>query len=388
MKLLENDSSAAIYLFPYLNLKKRVDFGPWSLLPAGGDLGLKNPVLVARLEKARSLAVRKAQLGSYKGTLVARTKPELGDTREKELERGALAQAVAFATVAANCGATGFGIRRRQQSQDLLTAENARLLILPVAVLEAGRTLIPDMRLHTSKVLNLEIADGDALAPPPGLVSNENVELDHAVLQAVFSLMMAATTEGASKETLQLRNTIHWFLRAWSNGPEDTEEDAVVYLKTALEALGGSSSSKAALRSIEPIYRSVVGTTSQCDFLYDPEIKASTVYKGKEVHQSDFARWYWVLADARNSIIHDTMAPDECEISISGSRFNGRLWDIAERVVRELILIRLAQFGSSLCALTPEKRRELKLLEQNKRLSQVTLVEKTLDFVPEYPNTR
>ncbi len=372
----QGTNATAIYYFPYLNLETPVRFGPWELFTTKHQGSTLTAVQMKRVEQVRKLSLGSEHRSLYSGTFVSRLSPELETAEEQDLERGALAQAVQFASVASNAQ-TGFQINRGVLGSDLYTAENTQLLIFPLTTIDQGKGYLSDFRplVRIDRVVDIGV---DHYTPPQGLVSSRAITLDTALLEAVFSIMMTASKDGAPDEVLQLRNAIHWYLRAWSNNPETTEEDLVVFQKTALEALGGSSTSASALSALERIYSSVVGTISERDFLYTPKQEFQRTYKGKTTDITDFAQWYWCLAETRNQIIHDTLGPDDWHIQIEGSQFNGILWEVAERVIRELIVIRLAQFGFDQCALTDVRRRELAFTRSRPRLKVPKLIEPSL----------
>ncbi|MCO4239419.1 hypothetical protein NG702_18750 [Pseudarthrobacter sp. MDT3-28] len=356
----------AFYLFPYLRLRVGVTAGPWSLQPLDpkklaapfDDFGRTLSALLARFRDEAGQPLTTA-------TLVQRTEPELAPGEAREHERDALRAAVSFAVADANAG-YGNEIPWDASAFDVATAEVATFLVGEISALENGTFV----RTRGGTLNYRRIGGGTVhddfvvVTPPEGLVAIPELTLDGELLEAVYRVAVDALSDESLKINREVLAALHWHSRAWENSPLHTMPDVLVQLKTAIEALSGKTGTAAGIAVLEGIYRSVSGTISASDFLWQesgPSFprefnKATKMY-------SSFGHWYWYLTDTRNAIVHDTESPVMEHIA-DGSPFQGNLFRVAERVTRELIKIRLAHLGHAEAALSPTSRGHLRIARQ------------------------
>lgn len=355
----------AIYLFPYLRLREEVNVGPWVLQPLEPKK-LAEPfdgfgrTLKALLSRFRDDAGQRLTTA----TLVQRTEPELDPGEAREQERGALQAAVLFAVTDANTG-HGNEIPWEAPALNLATAEVATFFVGERTALENGtfgRTRGGTLNRRT--IGGGTVHDDFVVVPAPeGLVTIPDLTLDSRLLDAVYSVSMEALSDDSAKTKREVWAALHWHGRAWENSPLHSMPDILVQLKTAIEALSGKTGTASGISALEEIYRSVTGTIGADEFLWRESSPCfSREYNGKTSMYSSFGHWYWCLADTRNAIVHDTESP-VMEHEAAGSPFQGNLFRVAERVTRELIKIRLAQFGYPEAALSPSSRKHLRIAQ-------------------------
>lgn len=353
----------AYYAFPYLRLKNDVTAGPWSL------------TTVTR----KTLAVNKNNAATHLQAFLARNRDPNGrplktatviryngSTTESEAEREALLAAVGLAVADANTR-NGNSIPWDASGMDIATAEVAHFVAAQVPNHEkASWAHSRGGTLNSKTVTGRSIFDKDLrMLPPEGLVSIPILDLDAELLDATFNTILAARLDPELAVNNQVLSAIHWHSRAWENSPLHTMPDILVQLKTAIEALSGSSSTGAAITKIDEVYMAVDGTYGASNFLWRNGIPSHPrQFKEKITMYSDFGHWYWNLANVRNSIVHDTMSPEMDYFAVD-SPFTGNIYQTAERVARELIKIRLAQLGHPRVALDAAQR---KIIDQAKSL--------------------
>jgi hypothetical protein len=209
---------------------------------------------------------------------------------------------------------------------------------------------------------------------PEGLLDMPEMKLDAELLNAVYEVELSAWADDPGAIREEVSAALHWHSRAWENSPLHTMPDVLVQLKTAIEALSGEHRTKEGIPKLEVIYRAIEGTLGDGDYLWDGgEQTFLNTYRGRPTEVSAFAAWYWNLAKLRNNIVHSTKRP-EMHYDEPGSPFAGNVFQIAERVTRELIKIRLAQLGYPLAAITPTNRRILAMAKDHEIADQLTLI--------------
>lgn len=355
----------AIYLFPYLRLREEVNVGPWVLQPLDPKK-LAEPfdgfgrTLKALLSRFRDDAGQRLTTA----TLVRRKEPEFDPGEAREHERGALQAAVLFAVTDANTG-NGNEIPWEAPALNLATAEVATFFVGELTALENGTFVRTRGGTLNRRIVGGGTVNDDfvVVPAPEGLVTIPDLTLDSRLLDAVYRVSVEALSDDSAKTKREVWAALHWHGRAWENSPLHSMPDILVQLKTAIEALSGKTGTATGISALEEIYRSVTGTIGADEFLWRESSPCfSREYNGKTNMYSSFGHWYWCLADTRNAIVHDTESP-VMEHEAAGSPFQGNLFRVAERVTRELIKIRLAQFGYPEAALSPSSRKHLRIAQ-------------------------
>lgn len=351
-----------------------IKVGPWSLqrVDPGKLAKTEEPVFVW----LRSLLSR---LRDPEGnsltttTLVTRRtdKPEPSDPDEREHERQALQAAVSFAVADANTQ-DGNGIN---WDKPVATGEVSHFF---AAQLDLKRGALARMR--GGAIFNKLVGGGTVFddwvlqLAPEGLVELQDQKLDPVLLNAVYEVDHSTWVDNPPTMAEQTSAALHWHSRAWENSPLHTIADVLVQLKTAIEALSGQHKTAAAIPVLEALYAAIDGTLGANDFLWrDNDKRYDNVWNGKTTQVSAFAAWYWNLANIRNDIVHSTKRP-HMDYQAQGSPFSGNVFQIAERVTRELIKIRLAQLGYPLVALSQTNRGVLSVADERGVAGQLTLI--------------
>ncbi|MCX8452809.1 hypothetical protein [Paenarthrobacter ureafaciens] len=355
----------AIYLFPYLRLCEEVNVGPWVLQPLDpkklaepfDDRGRTLKALLSRFRDDAGQPLTTA-------TLVQRKEPELDPGEAREHERNALQAAVLFAVTDANTG-LGNEIFWDAPGLNVATAEVATLFVGELTALENGTFVRTRGGTLNRRIIGGGTVHDDfvVVPAPEGLVTIPDLTLDSRLLDAIYRVSEEALSDDSAKAKREVWAALHWHGRAWENSPLHSMPDILVQLKTAIEALSGKTGTATGISALEEIYRSATGTIGADEFLWRESSPCfSREYKGKTNMYSSFGHWYWYLADTRNAIVHDTESP-VMEHEAAGSPFQGNLFRVAERVTRELIKIRLAQFGYPEAALSPSNRKHLRIAQ-------------------------
>lgn len=365
-----------LMLFPYLRMEGTIKVGPWSLQRI-------DPGVLASKTDDQSVWIR-ALLGRLRdpdgrpldtATLVARRigHPEPEDPDDRSYERYALEAAVSFAVADANAR---FGNEIDWSRGPIATAEVANFFMAQMQLETKGAFARKRGGAIYQKLIGGgTIFDEFVLQPAPeGLLDMPEIKLDPELLNAVYEVDLSAWADDPDAIHDQVSAALHWHSRAWENSPLHTMPDVLVQLKTAIEALSGEHRTREGVPKLEAMYRAVDGTLGERDFLWDggaPNFPHT--YRGQTTQVSAFAAWYWNLANLRNDIVHSTKRP-EMQYNESGSPFAGNVFQIAERVTRELIKIRLAQLGYPLAAITPTNRRILAVAKEHGIADQLTLI--------------
>lgn len=298
--------------------------------------------------------------------------PDVSDERSHELY--ALEAAVSFAVADANAP-DGHAIP--WDDRVVATAEVAHFFMAQMQLETNGSFVRQRGGAINRKVISGgTVFDEFVLQPAPeGLVDMPLLKLDPDLLNGVYEVELSSWDDSADEIRQQVSGALHWHSRAWENSPLHTMPDVLVQLKTAIEALSGQHRTKNAIPVLESIYGSVEGSFGEADFLW--RANASTVLNvdpwGQSSQVSAFAAWYWNFANLRNSIVHDAKTP-EMQYMAAGSPFEGNVFQVAERITRELVKIRLAQLGHPTIALTPTKRLILQHALEQGLADQLTLI--------------
>ena len=365
-----------LMLFPYLRMEGTIKVGPWSLQRI-------DPGVLASKTDPQSVWIRAllSRLRDPEGqpldtaTLVARRVGYLEppDPDKRSYERYALEAAVSFAVADANAS-SGNAIDWSRG---------------PIATAEVANFFMAQMQPENQRAfarrrggaINQKLIGGGTVfdefvvqPAPEGLLDMPELKLDPELLNAVYDVDLSAWDDTASTIREQVSAALHWHSRAWENSPLHTMPDVLVQLKTAIEALSGEHRTKEGIPKLEGIYKAVDGTLNARGFLWDSAAPTfPNTYRGTTTQVSAFAAWYRNLANLRNEIVHSTKRP-EMDYIASGSPFEGNVFQIAERVTRELIKIRMAQLGYPHAALTPTDRRVLTVAEEQNVADQITLI--------------
>lgn len=227
-------------------------------------------------------------------------------------------------------------------------------------------------RIKTLKT-NLNLEGSEWRIPHPLELQMPSVELtpDHDVAKAIYDISVQVLTGAKSSEELnqhrQLLTAIDCWSKAWLNTPSIRDAERVVLLKTAFEALLGleqkDSHMSKELKALREIFNTPVGAMGEHaeGLLWNanqiPRHEAPSKlkkYLGDQL--TDFEHWFMEFTDRRNTIIHEGMTPD-LDYEVPESAFSGHFVAVADRVLREAILLKLHQLDYPDLWCTPLSRK-------------------------------
>ena len=331
-----------IFVFPYLQITETVACGGWVL-----EQIRRKDLRRKQSPDARDLLTIFDRHYNHRGkpiqtaVVARRTGPRWSSAQERNLHIDALQTAVTYSVLDANAKSTN-AIDWRNPSLEAATAEAAILSVTPKAALRGGATIERGGAIYSKLVHGLGTLV--VQSAPEGLIYSPVMALDQELMQAVFENAVTADSGEAGSEHREIHAAIYWFIRAWDNSPMHKMPDILVKLKTSLEALSGQSSTEKGAKVLRAVYSQGASLPGGEDLLWKASEKTfeRTRSNGQVSPVGHFDHWFWNLADTRNSIVHDTHDP-QMKYEAENSPFEGNIFEIAERVCRELIKVRLSQ---------------------------------------------
>jgi hypothetical protein len=204
----------------------------------------------------------------------------------------------------------------------------------------AGGYRIDDAQLVIRPPLDLHISIGPQSADP-------------VCLEAVYRTVLVSLQQpGANLTADRLKTAIGWFLKAWRNTATVHFPERVVFLKTAFEALTGTSKSRLNARALRQLFEALPDTSpDDAELLVwspaEQPIHARTFIKNGKQHTerlTDLELWFMSFADVRNKIIHEGIVPPLVYHAVN-KNYEGRYPFTAEYLLRAVVKVTLAQFG-------------------------------------------
>jgi hypothetical protein len=179
---------------------------------------------------------------------------------------------------------------------------------------------------------------------------------DAMCLEAVYGTVLSSLQKpGANPTADRIKTAIGWLVKAWRNTATVHFPERVVFLKTAYEALTGTSKSHLSARMLRQLFESVPDTSpTDAELLVWSPVEQA-VYewtftkngKPQTVHVTPLEHWFMSLADARNTIIHQGVVPSLAYTNTSNAAYEGPFVFTAEFLLRAVIKVSLAQCGYS-----------------------------------------
>ena len=236
----------------------------------------------------------------------------------------------------------------------MVTADNAELYEWPID-LEQGRVTLSAGYLVTRQIAGYLIRDQKlALKPPRDLHMPMPTSPDPLVLTGIYeTVLRSLRSPGTCSTADRVRVAVDWFARAWHNTATVEYPERLVYLKTAFEALTGTSTNWKSARKLREIFEALPATT-ECDskvLVWSPEEQSGHIRnwvdkcgRSQSILMTDLERWFIEFGKARNAIIHDGQVP---QLMYSGpnSAYNGHLVFTAEFLLRGVIKVLLSNLG-------------------------------------------
>ena len=240
-----------------------------------------------------------------------------------------------------------------RQGWRIVTADNAELYAWPID-LEQGYITLTAGELVSVTTGGYKISDPDlVLRPPLDLHMLAHVSsLDSLVLTGVYETVLSSLRSPGKNPTAdQVRVAVVWFAKAWLNTKAIQWPERLVYLKTAFEALTGTSNTRKSARKLRNIFEALPHTTKKNSeiLVWSPEEEPVRTWvdkngKTQSTCITDLEHWFMAFGEARNIIIHEGRLPD---LTYSGSNcaYNGPFFFTGEFLLRGVIKVLLSELG-------------------------------------------
>ena len=335
-----------VITFPFLPLAEPVTFDKWWLGPAStfdgpwADRSLQNMgwKFLTSFRDARGEQIdNPAVLASIDGGITG--------SRPSDNERLALRKAIAFATIDRN----EYWCSDRIVSHNCTTADNADYWEQPINTARGSITLERGGRVRSvTGGYSLNDSEFHISATIETVMPQLPVRLDSLTIRALYEILTRPTTDDSAEQAARIATTISWLEKTWLNSVSIGEDDRLVFLKTAFEALTGFSKTPRAGDALKSIFEytqhqegSGLGTEN---LLWQPNQKTRLRTHNGSSLVTEIEHWYGAFADARNAIIHEGSVP-RLVYEESGSSYNGPHIEIGDRVLREAIKVEIGNLG-------------------------------------------
>ncbi len=135
-------------------------------------------------------------------------------------------------------------------------------------------------------------------------------------------------------------------MKAWANSSSIADEDRIVFLKIAIDALTGTDKTDGAKNELISWFTALEPTSTR-GLLWAPDQPAfeRTSRSGKTIPETAFGHWLHAFADQRNHIVHHGHSTS-LTYEVADSPYNGHYVDVADRVVCEALLVGLHRCGT------------------------------------------
>jgi hypothetical protein len=235
---------------PYLRMDDLVSFADWELGPLQSfegrwaDNHFKNQAttLLSKFVGPQDDRIDNPALLCKKGKQIDGQRPTDEEVR-------ALRLSIAFATIDRNP-------RNQRENQHeswaIVTADNAELHIWPIDLEKGGITLTSGYLVKANSAGH-NISDPKlVLRPPLDLhIPTASSSPDALMLRGVYlTVLKSVRSPGTDRTADSIRVAVEWFAKAWSNAPNVEWRERLVYLKTAFEAITGTSNSWKSARKL------------------------------------------------------------------------------------------------------------------------------------------
>ena len=338
---------------PYLPIKEPVTFADWELGPLQS---FENRWADPRF-KAHAIAF----LHKFVGTdnepidnpaLLCRQGRQLDGEEPSPKEVRALELALVFALVDRNPRG---GPGKLNEGSCMVTTENAALHQWPIDVEHGYFTKITGGIVEVQTFDRCKTDDPKrVLSPPLDLHMPTEASPDPLVLTGVYeTVLRSLRSPGKDPPTDHVRVAVDWFAKAWHNTATVECPERLVYLKTAFEALTGTSTNWKSARKLREIFEALPHTT-ECDskvLVWSPEEQSVHIRnwvdkcgRSQSILMTDLERWFIEFGKARNTIIHKGQLS---QLTYSGPNpaYNGHYFSTAEFILRGVIKVLLSNLG-------------------------------------------
>jgi hypothetical protein len=338
---------------PYLSVRKVIEFADWELGPV--------EAFDERWSDAKFKAQSKAFLAKFVDSsgkpiehpsLLCRRGGQIDGQLPVPEEIEALEAAIAFAFLDENPRRTP---KTAGQGWGLLTADNAEPFFWPIDV-DAGYVTVTTGLMVRTLGGGYQIGDPELIIRPPldlhlPLGSHS---ADAMCLEAVYkTVLLSLQKPGANPTADHVKTAIGWLAKAWRNTATVHFPERVVFLKTAFEAMTGTSKSHVTAQQLRQLLEAVPNTSSTDSELLVWSPAESPVHtwtfmkngKPQTVQVTGLEHWFMSFADARNTIIHQGVVPSIAYTNPQNAGYEGPFVFTAEFLLRAVVKVSLAQFG-------------------------------------------
>lgn len=352
---------------PYLCMEEPVTFAGWEL----GPLGFFQDRWADSRFKEQAITFLRKFVGTdnepvENPAILCREGRQLDGEAPSRKEVQALQLALIFAFVDRNP-------RSRPENHDrgwaMVTADNADLHVWPID-LEQGRVVKSTGYLVATHTVAFGANDRElVLSPPVDLhMPFSAPNPDSLILTGIYqTVLRSLRSPGANHDADALRVAVDWFAKAWRNTATVKDPERLVYLKTAFEALTGTSRNWQSAGWLRETFEALPGTKgSDSEILvWSPEEEpvhprpwTDRRGRARSTLVTDLEHWFIKFGEARNSIIHKGKTP---ELTYAGpnSAYGGPFFFTAEFLLRGIIKVQLSKLGYD-DAWHPEDWRSLK----------------------------
>ena len=355
------DEASAPAFCPYLSVRNVIEFADWQLGPFES--------FEDRWADVRFKAQSKAFLAKFvdnagkpieRPSLLCRRSGQIDGQLPSPEEIEALEAAIAFAFLDENPRRTPETAR---QAWNVLTADNAEPFFWPIDV-EAGYVTVTTGLMVRTLGGGYQIDDAElAIRPPLDLhLPLGSQTADSMCLDAIYTTVLSSLrTPGAKPTADRIKTAIGWLAKAWRNTATVHFPERVVFLKTAFEAMTGTSKSHYKRADAPAAVRSGPDTspTDSERLVWSPAeraIHAWTFMKGgrpQTVQVTGLEHWFMSFADARNTIIHQGVVPSLAYTNPANAEYEGPFVFTAEFLLRAAIKVRSPNLAIRICGDRP-----------------------------------
>ena len=341
---------------PYLplSLDEPVAFSDWELGPLES---FENRWADSRFKDLATTFLTKFLVGSNNESinnpaLLCKAGKQLDGQKPSDEEVRALELSLIFASVDRNP-------RKRVEDSHgtwtIVTAANAELYAWPID-LEQGRITLSTGYLVPVNMAGYNINDPELVLRPPLDLRMPMLapSPDPLVLTGIYETVLHSLCSPVKDPCAdRVRVAAEWFAKAWPNTRAVQCPERLVYLKTAFEALTGTSTNWKSARNLRETFEALPHTTERDSaiLVWSPEEKpvhtrtwSDKNGQSQSILITDLEHWFMAFGDARNTIIHKGGLPNPIYAG-SNPAYNGPFFFTAEFLLRGVIKVLLSKLG-------------------------------------------
>ena len=338
---------------PYLRVQQVIEFSDWELGPlasfdgrwADGEFKAQSQAFLAKFVDGAGRAIEEPSLLCRRGGQIDGRLPA-----HEEIE--ALEAAIAFAFLDQNPRRTPETARH---GWDVLTADNTESFFWPIDV-EAGYVTVMTGLMVQNLSGGYQIGDSELFIRPPLDLHLPlgSQTADAKCLEAVYRTVLSSLQKpGANLTADRIKTAIGWFAKAWRNTATVHFPERAVFLKTAFEAMTGTSKSHVSAERLRQLFEAIPYTSLKDSqkLIWSPAEQPVHQWtfrqngKLQTVKITGLEHWFMTFADARNTIIHQGIVPPLTYTDPTNTEYGGPFVFTAEFLLRAVIKVSLAQCG-------------------------------------------